>query len=303
MHLKLLAFSHIATTSLIDYTYPLMPKNVKTDIDPSTTETTTVVEKLSNRRQSHSAIERRRRERMNESIAILREMVPDHIAKKAIDRTPKHKLDVLESVIEYVKSLENEVFSLKALLPHTTTTNPDVKSEPNTIVSVAPLFTAPTASSVSPHKQFTQISPRPSHLLSPAPLQHLPYSIPTNRPVFTKARSKSLSTIKEGHGFYPSPTPSHYHSPAYQSISPPRPMHQSVSPPHPIRSAPSSPLQNNNTDRSPVSSGNKNADALLLLSEQAVCHPHICAMRDQTLTSSMSSIQNASQLSVDDLLC
>lgn len=56
------------------------------------------------RKVSHSAIERKRRERINDRILILRRMVP-----KCSEHANIHKLTVLEYTIEYIRYLEEKL--------------------------------------------------------------------------------------------------------------------------------------------------------------------------------------------------
>ncbi|RCI02476.1 hypothetical protein CU098_010134 [Rhizopus stolonifer] len=77
---------------------PILPKS-PTCLVPSTADQREQARKL-----SHSAIERRRREKINDKILQLKELIPS-----CADRDHLHKMTVLQSAIEYIDYLKNIV--------------------------------------------------------------------------------------------------------------------------------------------------------------------------------------------------
>lgn len=74
----------------------------------STTTTTTADQREQARKISHSAIERRRRERINDKIVQLKDLIPS-----CADRDNLHKMTILQSAIEYITYLKNVVEGLE----------------------------------------------------------------------------------------------------------------------------------------------------------------------------------------------
>ncbi|KAI8889289.1 helix-loop-helix DNA-binding protein, partial [Backusella circina FSU 941] len=60
------------------------------------------------RKVSHSAIEKRRRERINDKIIQLKELIPSCAAQENI-----HKMSILQSAIDYITYLKDIVKSLE----------------------------------------------------------------------------------------------------------------------------------------------------------------------------------------------
>lgn len=69
----------------------------------------------SKRRTSHSAIEKRRRERMNDKIEKLKTLIPSCTSQFPISvHQPIHKLSVLQAAVDYIEELHEK---LKISLP------------------------------------------------------------------------------------------------------------------------------------------------------------------------------------------
>ncbi|SAM01726.1 hypothetical protein [Absidia glauca] len=72
----------------------------------------------SRRRLSHSAIENRRRERINDKIDQLKHLIPScwstQLLPPASMHQPLHKLSVLQAAIEYIHQLHTELLEQKA---------------------------------------------------------------------------------------------------------------------------------------------------------------------------------------------
>lgn len=71
----------------------------------------------SRRSLSHGAIEKRRRERINDKIDQLKHLIPScwstHILPPASMHQPLHKLSVLQAAIEYIHQLHTELLELQ----------------------------------------------------------------------------------------------------------------------------------------------------------------------------------------------
>lgn len=81
--------------------------------------------KITKRRTSHSAIEKRRRERMNDKIDTLKALIPSCTVQFPISvQQPIHKLSVLQAAIDYIEELHEK---LRANLPEN---DPRLKNMP-----------------------------------------------------------------------------------------------------------------------------------------------------------------------------
>ncbi|SAL97589.1 hypothetical protein [Absidia glauca] len=100
------------------------------------------------RRVSHSAIERRRRERMNDKIMQLKDIIPT-----CADQDNLHKLTILQSAIDYIQYLKNQVDSAEPALGDDHRGKPPLKhvapsppcstsSDSSSLVSTAPSLDA-----------------------------------------------------------------------------------------------------------------------------------------------------------------
>ncbi|OZJ04062.1 hypothetical protein BZG36_04651 [Bifiguratus adelaidae] len=95
--------------------FPIRSASMSSDV--SVTSGTTADQREHMRKVSHSAIERRRREKMNDKITQLKQLIPGCIEQEHL-----HKLDVLQYAIEYIKYLQGAVLDSKskAALPTAT---------------------------------------------------------------------------------------------------------------------------------------------------------------------------------------
>ncbi|KAI8328291.1 hypothetical protein BD560DRAFT_417380 [Blakeslea trispora] len=91
---------HIISPSL-GPTLSLYPMQLSPQIQPSIPNTTTADQREQARKMSHSAIERRRRERINDKILQLKELIPS-----CADRHNLHKMTILQSAIDYIVYLK-----------------------------------------------------------------------------------------------------------------------------------------------------------------------------------------------------
>ncbi|KAI8914591.1 Myc-type, basic helix-loop-helix domain-containing protein [Gorgonomyces haynaldii] len=82
------------------------------------------------RKESHSAIERRRRDRINDKIIVLKSLIPglDDDLKRNLP-----KLTVLEAAIDYIHQLRKEIDTLKE-------TSEDDKPAPSSTMKLANLL-------------------------------------------------------------------------------------------------------------------------------------------------------------------
>lgn len=83
---------------------PIAPKT-STSLDKQ-------IHKENHRRSSHSAVEKRRRERMNDKIERLKSLIPSCTAKFPTSvQQPIHKLSVLQAAIDYIQELHEHLES------------------------------------------------------------------------------------------------------------------------------------------------------------------------------------------------
>lgn len=63
------------------------------------------------KRKAHSEVERRRRDKINQKIASLQEVVPEYVITKTSSKSQKmHKSNVLENTLHYIQDLESALF-------------------------------------------------------------------------------------------------------------------------------------------------------------------------------------------------
>jgi hypothetical protein len=79
---------------------------------PPSSSATAPSQKENSRRTSHSAVEKRRRERMNDKIEKLKLLIPSCNAQfPTTVQQPIHKLSVLQAAIDYINELHNQLES------------------------------------------------------------------------------------------------------------------------------------------------------------------------------------------------
>ncbi|KAI8977070.1 hypothetical protein BDF20DRAFT_835903 [Mycotypha africana] len=134
---------------------------------PTATNTTTTADQREQARKlSHSAIERRRREKINDKILQLKELIPS-----CAERNDLHKMTILQSAIDYITYLKKQMNDQQQQQqqqqqPPTTTLQETDEKIPNSPAKVtassctAAAHTAPTTSMV--HQQQHRTSPTPS---------------------------------------------------------------------------------------------------------------------------------------------
>lgn len=85
----------------------LGPSNTINTTNTTTTTTTTADQREKARKVSHSAIERRRRERINDKILQLKQLIPS-----CVEQDNLHKMSILQSAIDYISYLKDIVKKL-----------------------------------------------------------------------------------------------------------------------------------------------------------------------------------------------
>ncbi|KAI9262639.1 hypothetical protein EDC94DRAFT_608710 [Helicostylum pulchrum] len=99
----------------------------------ATTTTTTADQREQARKVSHSAIERRRRERINDKIIQLKELIP-----ACQDRENLHKMTILQSAIEYITYLKKVIEDIDPNTTTNTTTTTTTTTTPTQTKSMLP---------------------------------------------------------------------------------------------------------------------------------------------------------------------
>ncbi|KAI1932303.1 hypothetical protein LOZ66_006912 [Ophidiomyces ophidiicola] len=188
------------------------------------------------RRTAHSLIERRRRSKMNEEFATLKNMIP------ACKGQEMHKLAILQASIEYVNYLEKCLVDLKAAnnnCREATPTSPTWKPapEPRTGLSsyaASPEFAAQfdslsSSHAASPHSAADLPPPRASFEIIPmilpspalAPARSPPYPPRVHRDTFSSTTStiSSLSTASSATSPVVIPQQQQQHEPAMYTPS------------------------------------------------------------------------------------
>ncbi|KAI8349663.1 hypothetical protein BD560DRAFT_410116 [Blakeslea trispora] len=87
------------------YAYPF--QQISPTLMPSAFPTSTADEREKARKVSHSAIERRRRERINDKILQLKQLIPS-----CVEQDNLHKMSILQSAIDYITYLKQVVQKL-----------------------------------------------------------------------------------------------------------------------------------------------------------------------------------------------
>ncbi|KAI8069274.1 helix-loop-helix DNA-binding domain-containing protein [Gongronella butleri] len=123
------ASSSVLTTS--PYTYPTpststssgkgarrRQSSLSTSAGPGSPGTGSAKERESHRRMSHSAIEKRRRERINDKIDQLKHLIPsccpsNDALQSASMHQPLHKLSVLQAAIDYINQLHGRLLQME----------------------------------------------------------------------------------------------------------------------------------------------------------------------------------------------
>jgi len=63
------------------------------------------------KKKAHSLVERRRRDKINQKISSLQEVVPEYVVTKTSSKSQKmHKSNVLENTLHYIQDLESALF-------------------------------------------------------------------------------------------------------------------------------------------------------------------------------------------------
>ncbi|KAK1837253.1 transcriptional regulator form adherence 6 [Podospora conica] len=139
------------------------------------------------RKTAHSLIERRRRSKMNEEFAVLKDMIPACSGEM-------HKLAILQASIEYVRYLEDCVTKLKEENARSTVSDPP------------PPFRASAADAHSSDVDMTDSSQGPSPVLTPNPITfQQPIVSPALLPGSYRDHRGSLSSAPGGSSATTSP--------------------------------------------------------------------------------------------------
>ncbi|KAJ3096352.1 hypothetical protein HDU96_000792, partial [Phlyctochytrium bullatum] len=151
-------------------------------------------EKDALRRVSHSAIERRRREKINDKIMQLRTLVPS-----CANQSGLHKLSILENAIEHIIHLQGLLAKQQQQQP-------------------AQCHTCPRHGAPQQPQQAFHHVPSPAYTPYGAPQHHLPPPpASTASPVPLPAPVKTEADDHSHHHVYPAP---HYYPPAPQAAAP-----------------------------------------------------------------------------------
>ncbi|KAM5436424.1 hypothetical protein MferCBS31731_005915 [Microsporum ferrugineum] len=144
------------------------------------------------RRTAHSLIERRRRSKMNQEFATLKDMIP------ACRGHEMHKLAILQASIEYVNYLESCVKDLKARRDETPTSpawQPSVPLDGSSSYSVSPDLDPLCSSAIpSPAQSARECSSRASFDIIPMVLPSPALRPTTSTTSTASTRSYSMST-------------------------------------------------------------------------------------------------------------
>ncbi|KAI9095197.1 hypothetical protein DFS34DRAFT_626969 [Phlyctochytrium arcticum] len=163
-HMLVSAHPHYAPASSPAQPPQVVIKQERRSSPPSRKITTDEkLEKEMLRKVSHSAIERRRRERINDKIMQLKGLVP-----ACADQENLHKLSILQNAIEYIRVLKDELETTKA-----------ASVSPPSQPAAAPLVTLPSMS-ISSSDNLVPIKRQPSSSPRPVPSSSSSISCPND---------------------------------------------------------------------------------------------------------------------------